>query len=403
MNKNAPADRATPDGAGPLPDRDRAQPPIPLFWESPPFAHHSFSTVTREAGKALLRRSEIDLVLFPNGPSEFDPAPFPEFASLIAVCAQNKLASGRPASGPRPIMVRLQFPLRPFPPPRATWVVYHPWEYSRASLASVEVMNRAREIWTTSQFCVEAFVRSGVPAKKIHIIPNGIDPAVYQPTGARAALPTLKPFRFLYVGGTIYRKGTDILLKAYGKAFTSADPVSLIIKDFGGTGIYPYEKGAEFAAEFSANPSHPEVIHLSAHRSSAEMAELYRACDVFVSSYRGEGFCLPALEAMACGKPVIVTQGGATDDFVSDAVGWRIPATLRSTGGTVFNVPLDGEAELFEPDVDALAELLRTAFRDEAARQSRGDAGAEAARAWTWDAAADKIVTRCQALAAAPV
>ena len=372
---------------------------ISLLWEAAPFAHHSFSIVTRETGKALLRRPEIDLTFLPNGAKEFEPESSPECASILAACSPNKKVKIDPDSAVKPIMVRLQFPLRPFPPPRATWVVYHPWEYSRASKASVEVMNRAKEVWTTAQFCVDAFVRSGVPREKIHIIPNGVNLDIYHPGEARAVLPTTRPFRFLYVGGTIYRKGLDILLEAYSRAFTSADPVSLIIKDFGATGIYPFERGAQMVAEFGKNPSHPEVLHLPAHRTNEEMAALYRACDVYVSSYRGEGFCLPALEAMACGRPVIVTAGGATDDFITDAVGWRIPAEMRSVGGTVFNMPLDGEAELLEPDAGVLADLLRNAFKDEAGRRDRGGAGAKAAQAWTWDAAADKIVTRCQALA----
>jgi glycosyltransferase involved in cell wall biosynthesis len=373
---------------------------IPLFWECPPFAHHSFSIVTRETSLALLRRPEIDLTLFANGFRAFDPAAFPEHAPLVAICSENKWKTGRPEFAPRPVFVRMGFPLLKLPPPRASWVVYHPWEYTRAPLASVDVMLAAKEVWTTSQFCVDAFVASGVPAKKIHVIPHGADPAMFRPEGAQAELPTAKPFRFLYVGGTIYRKGLDLLLEAYSRAFTSADPVSLVVKDFGGTGIYPFEKGAEMVAEFRQNPAHPEVVHLTAHRNNPAMAELYRACDVYVSSYRGEGFCLPALEAMACGRPVIVTKGGATDDFVSDAVGWRIPAPLRSVGNAVFNMPVDGEAELAEPDVNELTRLLRTAFKEKAERQSRGAAAAKTAQAWSWDAAAEKIVTRCRALTA---
>jgi glycosyltransferase involved in cell wall biosynthesis len=374
---------------------------IPLTWESNPFAHHSFGIVTRETAKALLRRPEIDLTIFPTGRSlaDFEPGTDPEYAPLVAACARNRMASGRPASAQRSIFVRLQYPLLPLPPPRATWVVYHPWEFSRAARASVEIMKRAREVWTTSQFCVGAFVNSGVPAEKIHIVPNGVDLEIYRPQGAAAELPTAKPFRFLYVGGTIYRKGLDVLLDAYARAFTAADPVSLVVKDFGRTGVYVFEKGTQMIADFKKNPAHPEVLHLSAHRTNAEMAELYRACDVFVSSYRGEGFCLPALEAMACGKPVIVTAGGATDDFVSDAVGWRIPATPHLYDGTIFAMPLDEDAELLEPDAAALADLLRGAFRDEADRRTRGNAAAEIARGWSWDAAADRIVTRCRALA----
>ncbi len=389
---------AVPDSVAPGKDPAPPVPPIRLLWEAAPFAHHSFGVVSRETGRALLSRPEIDFTFIPYEKDHFDPLAFPEYAPLAAACARHRPMStgGRPAA--KPVLVRLQFPLRSFPPPGVNWVVYHPWEFTRSARASVEIMNRAREVWTTSQFAKDAFVRSGVPAGKIHVIPNGVDLDIFRVAGPTAVLPTTRPFRFLFVGGTIFRKGVDILLQAYGQAFTAADPVSLVIKDYGGNMIYPYEKGAALIAEFLRDSSRPEVIHLPQHRSDAEMAELYRACDVFVSSYRGEGFCLPALEAMACGKPVIVTQGGSTDDFVPESAGWKIPAKLQSTGREVFGMPVDGEVELFEPDVDALAGLLRRAFHENADRAARGSAALQAAQDWSWDAAAEKIVERCRQL-----
>jgi glycosyltransferase involved in cell wall biosynthesis len=376
---------------------DDRPPVIPLLWEAAPFAHHSFGVVSRETGRALMGRPEVDFTFVPYERDHFDPLDYPEYASLAAACSRNK---ARLASPLKPVLVRLQFPLRPLPPPGVHWVVYHPWEYSRAPIPSVAIMNRAKEVWTTSHFGVEAFVRSGVAAGKIHVIPNGVDLDIFRPAGRAAVLPTAKPFRFLFVGGTIFRKGVDLLLEAYGRAFTSADPVSLVIKDYRGNTIYPYERGAHLIAEFRKDASRPEVIHLPAHRNDLEMAELYRACDVFVSSYRGEGFCLPALEAMACGRPVIVTKGGSTDDFVPASAGWHIPATPRSFGKEVFEMPVVGEAELLEPDVDTLVELLHAAFHDPAAVAARGAGAAWAAHAWSWDAAAEKIITRCRAITA---
>jgi glycosyltransferase involved in cell wall biosynthesis len=52
--------------------------------------------------------------------------------------------------------------------------------------------------------------------------------------------------------------------------------------------------------------------------SIKKMAEFYQLADVYVSPYRAEGFNLPALEACACGTPVICTKGGSTDDFMKE-------------------------------------------------------------------------------------
>jgi glycosyltransferase involved in cell wall biosynthesis len=58
--------------------------------------------------------------------------------------------------------------------------------------------------------------------------------------------------------------------------------------------------------------------------SRDHLRHLYAAVDCYVSPYRAEGFNLPVLEAIACGTPVIVTRGGATDDFCDDQVAVRI-------------------------------------------------------------------------------
>ena len=63
--------------------------------------------------------------------------------------------------------------------------------------------------------------------------------------------------------------------------------------------------------------------------SEAEMAGLYSACDCLVHPFRGEGFGLPVVEAMACGLPVIVTGAGPALDYATDETAFLIPATTR--------------------------------------------------------------------------
>ena len=69
-----------------------------------------------------------------------------------------------------------------------------------------------------------------------------------------------------------------------------------------------------------------KVIYLGDDLPAADIGRIYRAADVLVAPYRGEGFCLPALEAMACGLPVIHTGTGPTAEFVPELAGWSLPA-----------------------------------------------------------------------------
>jgi tetratricopeptide (TPR) repeat protein len=125
------------------------------------------------------------------------------------------------------------------------------------------------------------------------------------------------------------------------------------------------------------------------------MASLYRACDVFVSPYRGEGFCLPALEAMACGLPVIVTDGGATDDFVDEFVGWKIDSKPRLIPDKAFTIPMVKDAYWLEPDENSLIKIFEDIVNNPNYIKHLGYVASYKARKfWTWEKSTLKIYTR---------
>jgi len=132
------------------------------------------------------------------------------------------------------------------------------------------------------------------------------------------------------------------------------------------------------------------------------LTALYRTADVVVQPYRAEGFCLPLLEAMASGTPVIAPQGGGSGDFIVPEAGWLLPTQTRvewTLGRLGYTSPEDlTPAPHEEPDFDALVEALRTAV--EAVRsgqaQARGLAGRQQTAPWTWERAAAQAVHALQ-------
>ena len=104
----------------------------------------------------------------------------------------------------------------------------------------------------------------------------------------------------------------------------------LVVKDFGAEGVY---RGADRSAVRRAGRTAGALVLLDDDLSDDEMAALYRACDVLVHPYRGEGFAMPVLEAMACGLPVIDTAGGPTDEFCPPDAGWRIRSRRQALPG----------------------------------------------------------------------
>lgn len=369
--------------------------PPHIVWEGTQFQHHSLAIVNRAHCLNLLQGTSAELTLVPYEPDTIAPEGRADYELLAAHDVRRKGWQSSPL-----LWIRHQWPPNPAPPPfGARWIVMQPFEFGAWPRKYLPAFEQAEEIWTPSTASRLSFIRSGIPPEKVQVIPNGIDPQRFRPYGDLFPLPTKKRFRLLFVGGTLYRKGVDVLLQAYFQAFSASDDVCLVIKELGAETFYRGLTLQQLVVRLSREPGAPELCYLEQVLSEEEMPALYRACTVFVSPYRGEGFSLPTLEAMACGLPVIVTAGGATDDFVDERVGWRLPAQHRSLGWVLNGLPLANEAFMLEPDVTALARLLRQLYEEPAVCRIKGiQAAGRARQQWTWKRATVRLLTRIDVL-----
>jgi len=300
------------------------------------------------------------------------------------------------------VEVRHQWPPEFSPAPGGRLAVIQPWEFGAIPADWVEPIERdVDELWVPSEFVRRMYTDSGVDAERVKVVPNGVDLDRFTPDGPRLDLDA-PGVRLLFVGGLIRRKGPDVLLDAYREAFAGRDDVTLVIKDFGAGGVYAGADREGLRAYADAGTL-PRVVLLEDELSDDEMAALYRACDVLVHPYRGEGFAMPVLEAMACGLPVVVTAGGPTDEFCPPEAGWRIRAERRPLpDGRVDQWVCAAVPWMFEPDAGHLAALMAGAVADGEERARRGRAAAAAAQALGWDAVAAAYRARILALATRP-
>jgi len=374
--------------------------PLRVRWEGDQSLLSSLALVNREFCLGLLRSGDVELSLgevrIPwHTLTERDD---PRFGALFA-----RLEA--PLSGPPDVTVRHHFPPTWRRPETGKLVLIQPWEYGHLPREWVEgAIHQADEVWAYSRFVRDIYVRSGVPAEKIRVVPLGFNPEIFTPEGPEYPVPTEKQTRFLFVGGALDRKGADLLLEAYRAAFTRADDVCLIVKDMGTRTFYRGGTFADAYRQAMSDPHGPEVRYLDHDLSDAQLASLYRSCTAVALPYRGEGFGLPPLEGMACGLLPIVTSGGPTDDYAADDVALRLPHRRRYTGGArvgTAEVGWDcvGDPWQLEPDPSALVEALRwVAAHPEETREKGEKARTSIADTWTWDRATADARERLRAL-----
>jgi glycosyltransferase involved in cell wall biosynthesis/Tfp pilus assembly protein PilF len=384
--ETAPADGEVAKKAAPSHKR------VKLDWVGSFLDHGSLSHVNRELTRALEKSGNPVLHRVSNNPAAVHSA------AIEWQAAAQKVATA--AASDAAITVRHAWPPDWSRPKSGKLVVVQPWEFGALPEQWVRDLGAVDEAWVPSEYVRRVYLDSGVPASKVFVVPNGVDPEKFNPQATRMPLATAKKFKFLFVGGTIFRKGPDVLLKAYLENFTAADDVCLVIKDFGGQSVYA---GQTFEARIRAAqalPNAPEILYLNDELPPEWLPGLYTACDCLVLPYRGEGYGLPVIEAMACGLPVMVTAGGATDDFVRDDFGFRIPSERRVFGTEISGMKLVKPGWLLEPDGAVLGDRMKwIATHPEEARRRGGLARQHAQQFCSWDVAARIALGRIEALA----
>ncbi len=210
----------------------------------------------------------------------------------------------------------------------------------------------------------------GNPHGVIEIVPPAVEHAFFAPgdrTGARRAigLPTDRPV-VLFVGRIQPLKGPDVAIRALA-AMTRGDALLIIVGGASGLdGDREMEKAAILVDELGISDRvrfvEPKPHHI--------LSSYYRAADVVVVPSRSESFGLVALEAAACGVPVVATAVGGLLNIVHDGV----------TGHLV-----EGR------DPARFARALTQVIDDPLGAAAMGAAGAVRARHFTWSFTAARL------------
>ena len=209
-------------------------------------------------------------------------------------------------------------------------------------------------IHTPSNWSKKSFLASGFREDQVIVVPHGVDVETFNLISESEK----KNIRDKYniksddyvltnIGAMTQNKGVEDLVAAYGILKKKNKNLKLILKDQSNL----YDRNANSPIKNMQNSKfnqkyqifneqmYNDIIIISKNLNFNELRNIYSITDCYVSPYKAEGFNLTPLEAAACGTQIVVTDGGPTDDYFDDCMGFKIESKEKSLNESIYLSP----------------------------------------------------------------
>ena len=224
------------------------------------------------------------------------------------------------------------------------------------------------------------------------VVPVPTDINKYFKSYKKSKLVDTSLFNFYTISDFSHRKNFSGLLRAYFYEFKAHEQVCLTIKTNGDLNV-----AKNFVAETAAKANlseFPNVNIITDKLTDEEILQLHKSSDCYVSASYGEGWNLPAQDALLFGKTPIVGCYGGQKDFINNENGWVVHVTEEPcyNGGTVHFELFTGKRLWGSPDLLELASCMRSAVSDTALRESKGFVGMESAEQFSFEVVGKQLL-----------
>ena len=244
----------------------------------------------------------------------------------------------------------------------------YPWFTILGHDLSLAAIRRASRVIAVSRSSMGDLLRlTSVREERVRVVPNGVSERFLRADAGedrnttfpgagdrRAGPPASGPLRILHVGHCAPYKNIETILRA----------IPAICKRLGAPVVF-IKVGGSFTQDQRALVGRLGIEERVEHLGTVPLEDLpgiYARADLLLMPSLHEGFGLPALEAMACGTPVVVSNRGSLPEVVGDA------------------------GLLVEPhDIEGIARAAERLTTDAALRTDLVRRGRERARAFTWE------------------
>jgi glycosyltransferase involved in cell wall biosynthesis len=218
------------------------------------------------------------------------------------------------------VYLQFQWPPR-WNKPRTTrsFVVTQPWEFGVIPVSWANGAKNVDEIHAASWYVKSNYLNAGYPSYQTVVVPNAVND-FYFTLNAPEYPKDGETFKFLVRATASLsngRKALEELITVFFSEFTKTDNISLTIQSPRKFYMELEQLVNNLTQQY---PNHAEFIPLIGVIPERESYRLYSKYHCAIQIYRSEGFGLPALEAIASGLPLIVSDYGPSQDFCDESI-----------------------------------------------------------------------------------
>jgi glycosyltransferase involved in cell wall biosynthesis len=227
----------------------------------------------------------------------------------------------------------------------------HPETIQRLNLLFLRLfyrrwVRRSDVLVTVSEFSRDEILSLIAPSQPVEIVPNSIS-ATYRPTSDAAVIESYglpaEPY-LLFVGNIEPRKGLEAFLDWYAGHSESWQRQHKLVL-VGGDG-WRSQVVLDQIEKLNAGSGERVVFRPSRYVTEADLPTVYGGAKLAILPSLYEGYGVPVLEAVACGKPTLLSDARALQNIVTELKLQRLEMPGIDTTGTNYGVYGPGEASL---------------------------------------------------------
>jgi len=256
-------------------------------------------------------------------------------------------------------------------------------------------LNSLDRLFVCSQWAKEVCLMNGIKPRQaslhddaINVIPLGVDTEIFKPCD-----PKHGPTIFFNCGKWEIRKGHDVLVEIFNKAFTDDDNVELWMMC--SNPFLSEKEDQEWKKKYAYSNIGHKVKFINRVDTQHEVYNIMTQVDCGIFPSKAEGWNLEPLELMSCGKHVIITNYSAHTEFCNNNNSHLIDVDKMEPAydGKWFNGKVGSWAHIGQNQIDQAIEHMRAVYKLKKENALQVNVcGINTSQKFTWENTAKEIL-----------